>query len=138
MFYTYRDVRVIAVSSFRKFNKEPSIHSIRSNINGYKVAKKACDCTFKYEDMITDYGGTISRLSHVFGINVNAKQVEGIVNELRPPVFGEKYSEKTLLYPDHITNTKDDEWREILSDDLQIAINNEFGWWFDECGYPTE
>jgi len=39
-FYTYRDVRVAAVSVLRKFGQQITLESIRSMIRQYEIAKK--------------------------------------------------------------------------------------------------
>ena len=53
IFYSYRDVRVAAISSMKKFNVNPSICKIRNDIKEYLVAKKFSDHIIKYEDLVS-------------------------------------------------------------------------------------
>ena len=53
-FFTYRDVRVAAVSSLRKFGHPITLAGIRSKIRQYKTAKKTCNLIIQYEELVKD------------------------------------------------------------------------------------
>ena len=140
-FYTYRDVRVAAVSAIRKFDTEPNIENIRGHIQQYIVAKENCDLIIQYEDLITDPLRYTQKVSKKLGIPINQQEIVETTFNLQPPNVledGMGYSQETLLHKGHFTHTKDHEWRSVLSKELQKEINAEFAWWFEECGYPLE
>jgi len=137
-FYTYRDVRVAAISNLRKFGRQVSLESVREIINQYKLAKKLCDKTIKYEELIKDPIPFINDLAQTLAIKVDPESIHKKTFALEPPAPGTGYSKVTLLHGDHYTQTKDHEWRQIIDKNLQVKINEEFAWWFDECGYPPE
>lgn len=137
-FYTYRDIRVVAISSMRKFNIKPSITWFRENINQYEVAKKYCDKIIRYEDLISQPTNIIQEISEILGISINPDDIRKKTSSLQAPeTNSEVYSRKTLIHKDHFTNTKDDEWRSLLPEKIIEEVNQEFSWWFEECGYPT-
>ena len=140
-FYTYRDVRVAQVSRSKKFNHTPSIKSIRSDLNQYLVAKKFCDQVIKYEDLISNPKHFVQTIARLIGITVDPKDIVNKAFYLQPPETQETkggYSRQTLLHKNHFTYTKNHEWRSFFTKRLQRDINNEFSWWFKECGYPID
>lgn len=138
-FYTYRDVRVAAVSSLHKFNKEPSIDDIRTNINQYLIAKSSCDLMIKYEELVSDPFVHVSKIIDVLEVQVDIDEIIESSFNLNPPDSGSStYSKETLLHKGHFTYTNDDEWRSVLSEELQVCLRKEFDWWFEECGYSVD
>lgn len=135
-FYTYRDLRVAAVSEFRMFNNPITFESMQRATAGYKVARDNCDLIVKYETLVRDPRTAIGKIAAVLKIPVDAKIIEESVGALASPVEGTSYSKENLLHPNHRTNTGDDEWRDIIPSELQRRISGELGWWFAECGYP--
>lgn len=136
-FYTFRDIRVAAISSMRKFNKLPTIKEFRKQIGEYAIAKKLCDNIIKYEDLLSQPRDIIQQISQTLGVAVSADQIVEKTFNLQPDEnISEAYSEKTLLHKGHFTNTKNDEWRSLLPETLKKEVNTEFSWWFKECGYP--
>ena len=140
-FYTYRDVRVAAVSAIRKFDIEPNIETVRGHIEQYNVAKENCDMIIKYEDLIANPLKYTKHITETLGITADQQELVDRCFNLQPPkekTDGNSYSRETLLHKEHFTHTKDDEWRSVLPKELQKQINTEFAWWFEECGYPIE
>jgi len=137
MFYTFRDIRVTAVSEMKMFNNEPSIENFQARINQYLVAKKYCDLIFKYEDVLQIPENFVQSISNTLGIKVDVDAITQKTFKLKPQenIDGE-YAKDTLLHKKHFTNTKDDEWRSLFSEDLKKEVNSRFSWWFQECGYP--
>lgn len=138
VFYTYRDVRVPAVSGLRSFNRQITMESIRSDIEEYEVAKKASNLIIKYEELLETPNSFIRQLAQMLSIQVNAGEIYQNTLELSPPGTSSGYSKETLLHKKHFTHTSNNEWREIIPHELQVRINEEFSWWFRECGYPPK
>jgi hypothetical protein len=134
-FYTYRDVRVAAVSNFRKFGHMPSVADIRGMIHQYLIAKQSCDLIFSYEDLTGRTAKVVSSLSETLATPVQAECIVEEVLGLAAISTSEGYSKDTLLHEGHRTGTQDDEWREVLPAGLVAEVNSQFGWWFAECGY---
>lgn len=138
IFYSYRDVRTAAVSSLRKFNENITIESIRNKIAQYQIAKRTCDLCIKYEELISNPEYFIQELARLLDIQVDVAHIKSITANLKPPTTGDTYSRETQLHKGHFTHTQDDEWRVVIPNDLQERINEEFSWWFTECGYPLQ
>jgi hypothetical protein len=136
-FYTYRDIRVAAISAMKKFEITPSIKWFDQSINQYLIAKKYCDKIIRYEDLISEPINIIREISETLGIFTDPEDIVKKTYNLQPPEkIGETYSRETLLHKGHFTNTKNDEWRSLLPEKLKEDVNREFSWWFEECGYP--
>jgi len=136
-FYTYRDVRVAAISYMRKFNREPSMDWISDKIKQYMIAKNACDAVFRYEDLIAKPIHPIRKISQILNVTIDPHAIVAATFNLPLPTDNcILYSKKTLLHKDHFTHTKDEEWRHVFSKELQERVNEEFNWWFKECDYP--
>lgn len=140
IFYTYRDVRVAAVSSLYKFNQPITIESIENKIREYQIAKKVCHSLIKYEDLLENANSYIESLAQVLEIEINSEDIHKKAFELQSPstLASNSYSKTTLLHKNHFTYTEDDSWRKIIPEELKVKINNEFSWWFRECGYPLK
>lgn len=138
IFYTYRDVRTATISAQRKFGRQPSINRIRNQISEYSKAKRVASLCIKYEELIRDTRHYIVVIADRLEIDIDPDKILTAVTTVKPPSAGATYSRSTLLHPDHFTNTEPEDWRTVLSHDLQSQINQEFDWWFRECGYPLE
>lgn len=140
-FYTYRDVRVAAVSGMKKFGQVPSVASIRQNLNQYLVAKRSCDLVIKYEDLVSNPDLFVQQIARILDVSVDVDDIVKKTFYLQPPKEQEvkgAYSMKTLLHKHHFTHTRDDQWRDLLPERIQNDISAEFTWWFEECGYPIK
>lgn len=137
-FYTYRDVRVAAVSALRKFDREITLGSVRDAIGGYEIAKHACNLCIKYEELIRAPERFARELARILRIEVDANRICSAVLSLAPPTDVGTYSKVTQLHAGHCTHTDADDWRTIIPPNLQRRISSEFAWWFSECGYPVQ
>jgi len=101
------------------------------------IAKNSCDLMIKYEDLIQEPFAHVKEIADKLEVCIDVGEVIENSFNLRPPNDGgsNRYSKETLLHKGHFTNTKDNEWRSVLSEKLQDSIAKEFAWWFDECGY---
>lgn len=138
IFYTFRDLRDVAVSAQRKFDRPVSIEKIKVDINEYLKAKKYSDMMIKYELMMQNPIEYIDKISDILDVTVDSDSIYNKVMSIKPPINKSGYSKKTLLHNNHITNTKRGEWREIYPQATISAIHNEFGWWFAENEYPLK
>lgn len=102
------------------------------------VASQFCDQMIKYEDFVSKPSLSVQKIAEALGISVDSEEIIEKTFNLSPPKeISGIYSKETLLHKGHFTNTKDDEWRSLLSDELKENINEEFSWWFEKCGYST-
>lgn len=137
IFYTYRDVRVAAVSAHRKFGQPFDAKQIRNDLRQYRVARRAGAMAVKYEDIIADPAPHVHRIAQSLQIQADEAEICERVFALDASPGDHKYCKQTLLHQDHRTGTGDDEWREVIPLPVQKQINREFAWWLEECGYPA-
>lgn len=137
-FYSYRDIRTVAVSRIKKKGQALDISFFRKHIAQYELAKRHCDFCFSYEELTESRSATVERLADHLGIPVQTEQVLSRLDALSLPPEGVRFCDRTLLHPNHITNTGPEEWRVVLAPALQKEIREEFGWWFEECGYAID
>ena len=138
IFFTYRDLRTVEVSMNKFFGTPLSAEAIGYYILEYYCARENGATTIKYEELIKNPKSYISAIANSLKISVERDVICDNVLNLKPPIDGVEYSKETLLHPRHITGTKDDEWRELMPDEMQSKIRQEYAWWFEKCGYPVE
>ena len=138
IFFTYRDLRVVEVSMNKFFGTPLSAEAIGYYILEYYRARENGATTIKYEELIKNPKSYILAIANSLKINVNVDAICDKVLNLKPPIDGVEYSKETLLHPEHITGTKDDEWRKLMPDEMQNKIRQDYAWWFEKCGYPVE
>lgn len=140
--YSYRDPRVALVSLMRKFDIEPQIEVVRNWLRDFAFAEQHADLLLRYETMRDDMPAAIRAMGAAIGQDVDgeylAKQVDILSNKARTPrtTTPSVRDNVTLLYNDHVTNTKDDDWRTVLPANLNTQIVDEFGPWLKRHGYP--
>jgi hypothetical protein len=137
IFFSYRDLRVIAVSRYKRFNNPYLMTSIDADIEEYQIARRYAHLV-KYEDMIGQPLETIGYIAKKLRLPVDPYFIRDAVDKLQLPGNNVQYSKVTLLSPNHITNTNDNEWRDAIPKELQEEINEKYAWWFKACGYPEE
>lgn len=138
IFYSYRDVRVAAVSRLRKFKTPITLEMIDADIREYSRAKTASHLMVKYEHLLNNPVAVIEQVAEQLKIEADIEAIHQLTCNLNPPQSGVAYSKKTLLHSDHFTNTGDQEWREIINQDLQQEIHQRYRWWFEETGYSPD
>lgn len=136
-FFTYRDIRTVAVSNFRMFQQTISMASIRAYMREFVIAQNTCDMLIRYEDLREWPIDVIKNIAQHLRIEVDAEDIHKEVASLKPPT-GSTYSKKTLLHPYHFTHTGDKDWHELIPQELQQQIHKEYRWWFKEFNYPME
>lgn len=137
-FFTYRDIRDVLVSRYRMFNKKPTYKIAKYHITNIELAKKRANLVLKYEDMLSDRLKQIPIILETLKIDLDP---EWVLIQLPDPkkvtLKNDYHHEKTLLHANHITGTKKNEWKEILSPELQDQLLHEYEWWFRENGYEV-
>jgi hypothetical protein len=136
IFYTYRDIRDVLVSSQKKFGASPSMGVCRQYIAEYDAARRYADCMLRYETFNADLAGTVGLIAKALGITVVPDEIVAAL----PSAKGSDrpgYDRKTLLHQSHATHTEAGSWRQVLSPELQSQIAREFAGWFAENGYPA-
>lgn len=132
-FFSYRDIRTVYVSHLRKFPGDVTMEMMWEWIEQYKIARDVGAEMFRFEHMMRDPLHAIERCARVLNSQTNVPGVLERVQMLELPVHG--YSKETLLHSNHFTNTKGDEWKTVMPRDLYAQVQQEFAWWFRECGY---
>ncbi len=137
IFYTFRDIRIALVSDARRFDERPSLERVDEWIGQYTLAKQHATLCLKYEDLVASPVEAVSSIAGALAIDVEPEAVWASAANLESPASG-NYSKTTLLHPQHRTGTGDQDWREFLDPELIRQINEQYDWWFQECGYPGE
>lgn len=137
IFYSYRDVRDSLVSLNKIFKIEPNIDLCRKFIKDYHEAKKRGAYFFRYEQLTKNETDVISKILRILDIDIDTKY---ILEHLPKPNLKTSLNHDriSLMHGGHMTGTKNNEWRNYLSESLQKQIIDEFGWWFSENGYPLD
>mgnify|MGYP006293429247 CR=1 FL=1 len=136
IFYSYRDIRDVMVSRWRKFGREPDMEIARYYIRQYEFARKHADLVLKYEDFMNDIPGTIDKVAEVLGQTITREQILAKLpdKEQAPKSKGDGRSDN-MLHEGHATGTMHDEWREVLPLQFQTQLLHEYEWWFKENKY---
>lgn len=131
--YSYRDPRDALVSAQRKFGDVPSISTLRKWVQDFAFAKKNANLMIRYETLIEDVPGTVTRIADLLERPVD---VQKIIDDLPSDGQATDFPDQiTLYHANHRTRTAKGEWRTILSPELQSQIKAEFGSWLEENGY---
>jgi len=147
--YIYRDPRDALLSAYeyggRKredgrsgaFSELETIEQAIVFMEEYVAISEAwldCDQALhcRYEDLLLDYPGEVSRLVEFLSIDINAEGIQGIIEKYQPRM-GSRDQIGT-----HFRKGVIGRYREILSKE-QIAVCNEtFGPYLERMGYPLE
>jgi hypothetical protein len=143
LFYTYRDVRDAILSRQRRFGSQPSIEHVRVEIAQFQRMRSPKVLMIEYNHLKNDLEDVVKN------VMVHVLQEENIKYEDIRDIAGTVASQSetsdavdldtnTLFHKNHRTYTAEGSWRDGLPLELQKEINNEFAWWFRECGYELE
>jgi len=138
VFFSYRDVRTAAVSAKRMFGYAITRESIREWVREYEKARDGEAHLFCYEDLSEMPVYPILRIAEIFDVKADPGEVYQNIERLRHKARGPGHSQPSLYHENHFTCTGNSDWRREFPLELQEQINQEFEWWFKECGYPTE
>ena len=131
IFFTFRDIRTVAVSAFRMFDYPICMRTIRSYVRESFVALSSNAYMLKYERWRYDPVYLVSLLAEILGVLTSPKKVYlDVIRKMETEDFN-----LTQFHPNHITNTKDEDWNEVIPVELQNKIKAEFSCWFECFGY---
>lgn len=135
IFFSYRDVRTVAVSTKRMFDIPITFECVQENIHRYLNAREQMAHFIEYEKLISNPVSAIGKISFNLGIHVDEKEIAARVMAITPVQNLLPYDPITLLYPNHFTNSSISDWVKMAPHDVQQRVNTEFSWWFEMCGY---
>jgi len=136
IFYTFRDIRDVMVSRWKKFDKEPGMDMVRYYIRQYQFAKKHADMVIQYEAFTEHIPDYIRQIAQTLNYPVDVDTITNKLPDIKTNAPNQYDSGKSLLHGNHATGTKKEEWKELLPESLQQQIHKEFDWWLKENNYP--
>lgn len=157
LFYTYRDLRAVAVSAMRKWEL-PFTHVISRN-GWLETAVRASGeimafpgvCPSRYEDIVSDLPGEISRWAALIGLAVSPAEAQALAEEFslqaqlnridlikqqKPADKTEFFDSRSLLHHNHIFDGSIDGWKTQLEAWQIRQIERRFGEWLRDHNYP--
>lgn len=138
IYYSFRDIRSAMVSNFRKFGEPPSIEWVRKYIFEWRTAQRLAHAVVKFDTLIFNPLFVIEQLNTYLGASAEPVEIYQNIASYTLPSENQGPDPVTMLHAGHHTRTREDDWRYVLQKDLQLQISQEFGWWFEVCGYPVE
>ena len=156
LFYTFRDLRAVALSIMRKWNV-PFAHviarkgwletAVQSSVRWFAVPEV---CVSRYEDMVLALPGEIAKWASALGLNISSGQAEELAGEFsiarqkervetirieKPSDAGDYIDAKSLLHHDHILDGSFDSWKTELEQWQIRQIEHRFAEWQSRHGY---
>ncbi|MFO7562462.1 MAG: hypothetical protein R6X02_07450 [Enhygromyxa sp.] len=144
VFTSIRDPRDIAASAVRRGLIEPTVEAVESFVeeavvDGFERWRPHATMVLRYEQLAA--GGSTQYLRQIlealapFDVgSVSPEQLEQRLDALRP---GAQYDRTTLLWPNHITDGRVHGYRDTLSPEAIVRIEERFGDWMRANGYLT-
>jgi len=157
LFYTFRDLRAVAVSAMRKWEL-PFTHVIARD-GWLEVAVRASDeilnlpnvCLSRYEDIMTALPGEVARWANSVGVAISASEMADLAQEFsleaqkerikrvrseKPEGKTDYYDSRSLLHHDHIFDGSIEGWKTQLEGWQIRQIERRFGGWLRDHDYP--
>jgi hypothetical protein len=157
LFYTFRDLRAVAVSAMRKWEL-PFTHVIARD-GWLETAVRASDeiltspnvCSSRYEDIMYSLPKEVARWAEALDIAISASQVAALAQEFsfdaqkeriklikiqKPDGKGDYYDSGSLLHHDHIFDGSVEGWKTQLENWQIRQIERRFGPWLQAHNYP--
>jgi hypothetical protein len=135
MFYTFRDMRVAAVSNSKKFNVPITMELFDNWMIQFELAQSHGAYMIQFEDLIRDVPWYIEDIAFALGISIDGEFIYRQITEIQPPATG-SYDPVTLLHPQHFTHTKDFEPFYAIDGSIRKQLISKYGHWFKQYGYP--
>jgi len=156
LFYTFRDLRAVAVSAMRKWEL-PFTHVISRN-GWLETAVRASTeimafpgvCPSSYEDIVSALPTEISRWAALIGLTISPSEADALADEfslqaqlnridlikqLKPEDKAEFFDSRSLLHHNHIFDGSIDGWKTQLEAWQIRQIERRFGDWLREHNY---
>ena len=157
LFYTYRDLRAVAVSAMRKWEL-PFTHVISRN-GWLETAVRASNevlafpgvCPSRYEDIVSALAGEVSRWSALIDMTISPSEAASLAEEFslqaqlnridlikkqKPEDKTEYFDSRSLLHHNHIFDGSIDGWKTQLEAWQIRQIERRFGDWLRNHNYP--
>jgi Sulfotransferase domain len=157
LFYTFRDLRAVAVSAMRKWQLP---YPLMISRDGWlETAVRASEeilafpniCTSRYEDIMSTLPTEVDRWAGAVGVSISPAETTAIAQEFSfdaqkeriklikvqmPDGKGEYYDSGSLLHHDHIFDGSIDGWKTQLEGWQIRQIERRFGAWLQAHNYP--
>ena len=138
--YSYRDIRDVIASLYRKFNVSPTVEGAAANIAQYEKWRMCADFVMKYEDMKRSPESVVKNLAEKLGYpNINPSFIISKLNEMSYETEGKKnsaYHLSNLYHKGHITDGRHGSWESTLDQGLIEQLELNFRDWLETNGYP--
>jgi hypothetical protein len=152
LFYTFRDLRAVALSNMRKWQM-PFAEVIASNGLLDEVVSAARRflslpgvCVSRYEDIVASLAGEIRKWGNALGLPLTPQETEDLAAEFSPAAQRARidklttlkpgeYDRGSLLHPGHIIDGSVDSWKTALEGWQIREIEDRFGEWLVSNGY---
>jgi hypothetical protein len=157
LFYTYRDLRAVAVSAMRKWEL-PFTHVISRN-GWLETAVRSSNeimafpgvCPSSYEDIVSALPTEITRWASLIGLTISPSDAAALADEFslqsqlkridlikqqKPEDKAEFFDSRSLLHHNHIFDGSIDGWKTQLEAWQIRQIERRFGDWLREHNYP--
>ncbi len=157
LFYTFRDLRAVAVSAMRKWEL-PFTHVISRN-GWLETAVRASTeimavpdvCLSRYEDIVSALPGEVIRWAALIGLAISPSDAFALAGEFsleaqlsridlikqqKPEGKTEFFDSRSLLHHNHIFDGSIDGWKTQLEAWQIRQIERRFGDWLSEHNYP--
>lgn len=138
IFYSYRDIRDVLASRKRMWGMDPTMEVARSLFVECEFFEKASNYVMRYEDFIANPMAILKDLVRYFDadeLDIEAIQVM-LQAEKKPASDGKPYNKEELYHRGHVTNGQHMTFQGVVSDKLIEQIEDSFGSWFIDHGYP--
>jgi len=138
--YSYRDIRDVLASLYRKFGDVPTVNRAKNILQHHQHWTGCADITFRYESLAQDTSKLLAtRIADHLGIadaDVSAIliKLETLGYESQGPKNSE-YHQVNHYHKGHITDGRHGSWEGWLEPELLHEIEDTFADWFDHHGY---
>ena len=141
VFYSYRDLRDVAVSACRQFDKriEHLFEDgwLKRSVTDYFLWKSLpITAMSKYEEFVNDLAGLVESMAGHLGISVSHEEVVEIAERFsreRQKKRMKNADESSLLHKEHIGSGAS--WQDVLAPEEVQLIEKQFGGWLLLKGY---
>ncbi len=135
--YSFRDIRDVLASMYRKFDKEPTLEAADIALGMYAHWMRHANFVMKYEDMMA--GQKLKIAEELAGrFQLSHLDIEKIVDEvegMKASAGTETYDVNSLYHEGHITDGRHGSWEGIISPELEAQILQKHEAWFRHHGY---
>ena len=151
-FYTFRDLRAVALSNMQKwqmpFADVIARNGLLDNVvsSSLKFLSFPGVCVSRYEDIVSSLAGEIGKWGHALGLPMTIQRAEELaaefsldaqrarIDKIRTLKPGD-YDRRSLLHHGHIVDGSVDSWKTKLERWQIREIENRFGEWLLSRGY---